>query len=125
MRSRLIRIDKIDQGLIGVLIVGESDFGCFTLELDTTFIKTGSYLCKRFHGSKWRNTFEIVISGHTAVLFHAGNTEADTRGCVLLGNTIGKLKGDRAILNSGNTFKSFLEVTNNLSEFNLFIEERF
>jgi len=120
MTAHMIRLEKSSQGFIGVLLLDSVIF-CFTLELDDTFLKQGSYHCERFHGTKWPNTFEIEVPGHTAVFFHAGNTEADTRGCILLGATTGKLKGDRAVLNSGDTFKKFLAVTKNMNNFSLFV----
>ena len=85
----------------------------------------GVYTVKRFHGTKWKDTFEIIVFGHTAVLFHAGNTEADTRMCILLGSTVGKLKGNRAVLNSGISFSSFMKKMGDDQEAVLFIEDRY
>jgi hypothetical protein len=129
MNARIVRLEQTSEGAIGVLLLDSKIF-CFTLEPDLTETKKfqipqGEYLCKRFHGIKWTNTFEIVVEGHTAVLFHAGNTEADSRGCVLLGSTVGKLKGNRAILNSGATFEEFMNICFNLMRFNLVIEEHY
>jgi len=122
--AHVIRLEKSDQGIIGVLLINAVIF-CFTLEKDDTFLKQGSFHCQRFSGTKWPDTFEILVPGHTAVLFHAGNVEADTLGCVLLGATTGKLKGNRAVLNSGETFKRFLEITKNTDYFTLFVNNHF
>jgi hypothetical protein len=116
----LIRLEKSEQGLIGVLRMNDAVF-CLTLEPDTTFLKQGCYHCQRFSGTKWQNTFEIVVPGHVAVLFHAGNVEADTQGCVLLGSSVGKLKGDRAVLNSGATFVQFMDALKEQDFFTLFV----
>jgi hypothetical protein len=129
MRVRLVRLEQTDQGALGVLLLNNEIF-CFTLEPDANekgklYIKQGVYHCQRFHGTKWPNTFEIVVPGHTAVLFHAGNTEADTLGCVLLGATTGKLKGYRAVLNSGATFREFMARMDGLNGFPLFVEDRY
>ena len=129
MRARIIRLEMTKDGAIGVLLINNEIF-CFTLEPDKNeknklYIPQGNYHCQRFHGTKWPNTFEILVPGHTAVLFHAGNVETDTLGCVLLGSTTGKLKGNRAVLNSGETFKLFLDKTKDLSDFSLFIEDRY
>ena len=129
MNARIVRLEQSSEGALGVLLLDSKIF-CFTLEPDATetkklHIPQGEYLCKRFHGIKWTDTFEIVIEGHTAVLFHSGNTEADSRGCVLLGATVGKLKGNRAILNSGNTFEGFMNRCFNLMQFQLVIEDRY
>jgi len=127
MNMKLVRIEMSDQGAIGVLTVDNSVF-CFVLEPDKDqqgklYILPGLYQCRRFHGQKWPNTFEIVVPGHTAVLFHSGNTEADTLGCLLLGSSVGKLKGNRAVLNSGATFQEFLNITKALQTFPLVVED--
>jgi len=119
-----IRLEKSPQGIIGVLTIDSVIF-CFTLERDDTFLKPGCYHCQRFHGTKWKNTFEIEVPGHTAVLFHSGNVEADTEGCVLLGATTGKLQGERAVLSSGETFKRFLNIMEKLNFFTLFVTNNF
>ncbi|MEW6613954.1 MAG: DUF5675 family protein [Thermodesulfobacteriota bacterium] len=129
MKTKIVRLEESTQGALGVLLIDDVIF-CFTLEPDRNekgklYIPQGEYHCKRFHGTKWKNTFEIVVPGHTAVLFHSGNTEADTLGCILLGATTGKLKGNRAVLNSGETFKNFLDRTKDVNEFPLIIEDSY
>ena len=129
MNARLVRLEMTDQGTLGVLLLNKEIF-CSTLEPDASDpnkprIPAGEYTCKRFHGIKWPDTFEVPVKGHTAVLFHSGNTEADTRMCVLLGATTGKLKGNRAVLNSGNTFKEFMYKMYNIMEFPLTIEDNY
>ena len=127
MIVRIVRVENSDQGALGVLLINDEIF-CCCLEPDRDdkaklYIPQGLYDCFRFHGTKWPNTFEIKIPGHTAVLFHAGNVEADTLGCVLLGSSFGKLKGQRAVLNSGATFKEFLVVTKDVDKFTLFVTD--
>jgi len=113
-------VEQSSQGAVGVLLIKGECF-CWTLEPDDKDPKkhqtlAGVYKFKRFSGTKWKNTFEIIVPGHTAVLFHSGNTEADTDMCVLLGSTPGKLKGNRAILNSGTTYEKFLEILKDVNE---------
>jgi len=124
MLAHIFRLERSEQGLLGALVIDGAIF-CITLEPSDTFVKPGNYHCRRFHGTKWPDTFEIVVPGHTAVLFHAGNVEADTRGCVLLGSTAGKLRGERAVLNSGATFERFLEHTKNEQWLSLFVCNNF
>ena len=127
--ARMPRLEMSDQGALGVLMFNEICF-CCTLEPDAGdltkfYIPQGVYTCKRFHGTKWPNTFEILAKGHTDVLFHAGNTEADTKGCVVLGASFGKLKGQRAVLNSGATFQEFLRITADYNTFPLLITDHY
>lgn len=125
MHAKIIRVEMSSQGALGVLVLDNEAF-CCTLQPDWNdpewfCIPDGDYTCKRFHGKKWPDTFEIMVMGHTALLFHAGNTEADTEGCILLGASFGKLKGNRAVLNSGTTFREFLTRTQSLHSFTLSI----
>lgn len=117
---KIIRLEQTDQGALGALIF-DGVYFCSTLEPDNkdpekNQIPEGRYLCRRFHGGRWPNTYEIIVPGHNAVLFHSGNIEEHTQMCVLLGQYPGKLRvhGDdrRAVLNSGETFKNFMAVLN-------------
>jgi hypothetical protein len=53
-------------------------------------VPPGQYTCVRgthrlIHGAPFE-TFEVTnVPGHTGVLFHPGNTESDSEGCLLLG----------------------------------------
>jgi hypothetical protein len=114
--AELIRLEESNFGTLGILKIDKQVF-CCTLEppdrenkIDVSSIPTGQYICKRYSSSKYRDTFQITdVPGRTFVLFHAGNHTGDTAGCVLLGQYFGKLKyHDRAVLNSGDTFKRFM-----------------
>lgn len=124
---RIIRVENSELGTVGVLTIGGKAM-CWTLQPDPSdkhfHIPAGSYFCRRFHGKKWQDTFEILVKGHTALLFHAGNTEEETEGCILLGDEVGELNGKRAVLASGKAFCAFMKMMNNDQEFNLFIEDR-
>ena len=129
----LLRLEKSSQGLIGILRIDGVVF-CFTLEKDDTFLKQGCYHCKRFSGTKWPDTFEIVVPGHTAVLFHSLNVETETQGCVGIASTVGYLNGVRAIgvpvrpgdkFNSKVTFEKFMELLQGQNFFKLFVSNNF
>lgn len=122
---KIVRLEETDQGAIGVLLI-DGLVHCFTLEPDSgdkkkSQIPLGSFHVRRFHGAKWKDTFEIVVPGHTAVLFHSGNTEEHTQMCVLLGEKEGWLKGDRAVLESGKAFEAFMKIMGGDQEAKLFV----
>jgi len=54
---------------------------------------------------------------------HKGNRIKDTNGCVVLGITWGNLSGNRAVLNSGKSFESFMDAMAGYDEFILTIVE--
>lgn len=116
----ICRLEQSNDGTIGAMRVNNQAV-CWTLEPspDRFVIPAGDYLCRSFHGAKYSDTFEILVPGHTAVLFHWGNTEDDTLGCVLLGFSVGWLAGKRAVLQSRNAFKYFMTLVGGVHEFAL------
>lgn len=119
---KLIRLEQTKEGALGSLVL-DGELFCTTLEPDIWGdkhqIPVGQYRCRRFHGAKWPDTFEIIVEGHTAVLFHSGNTKEDTDMCVLLGQYPGHVEGKRAVLNSIATFKKFMYRLRDVQEFDL------
>lgn len=78
------------------------------------YVKTseGRRECRRrFYnrGGYW--TFEILTPGHTAILFHKGNEEAHSEGCVLVGESFLVLGSGRpGIGGSGEGLAEFLKL---------------
>lgn len=112
----LVRLEETQEnGTFGALLIDGVLFS-WTLEppdlgnvQKRSCIPVGSYLCRRYSSAKYPDTFEVTgVPGRTAILFHSGNTDDNTEGCILLGETLGKLRDARAILNSGATFRRFL-----------------
>jgi hypothetical protein len=127
IKVSIFRLEQTEQGALGSLVLNGELF-CSTLEPDDNDpvrnqIPAGRYICKRFKGYKWPNTFEVLVEGHTAVLFHSGNEEEDSMMCVLLGQYPGKLNEHRAVLNSGKTFKEFMRRLESVDEFELEITD--
>ena len=130
--GELIRLEESEQGTFGVLKLDKQLF-CWTLEPsdrlnkpNESCIPAQQYLCRRVRSPKFGETFMITnVPGRTDVLFHAGNVKDDTLGCILLGQTLGKLKGQRAILNSGKTFEDFLLAMSGLQIFHLTIKTEY
>ena len=127
-RLRIVRVESTEQGLLGVLTI-DGQLTCLTMQPDPAdvhfSIPAGSYECRRFHGKKWQDTFEIKVKGHTALLFHSGNVEDNSEGCILLGEQVGELNGKRAVLASGKAFCDFMKKMGDDQEASLFIVDCF
>lgn len=118
---KIVRLEQSEQGALGALLLYGHYF-CSTLEPDSKDpnrfqIPEGIYLTKRYHSVKYPSTFEIIVSGHTAILYHSGNIEDHTDACILLGQYPGKLRDRRAVLNSGVTFEKFMAILSGVPEF--------
>lgn len=74
-------------------------------------IPVGQYTCRRVQSPKFGNTFEITdVPGRTHVLFHKGNTEDNTEGCVLVGEEFARWGDGRvSVARSGYGFMEFLD----------------
>lgn len=90
----------------------------------------GEYICEkgphRLAGMDQPfETYEIKgVPGHFGILFHVGNYNEDSEGCVLIGAALGnKSNGGKMIVNSRNTFKKFMEITKGVESFELFVED--
>lgn len=93
---------------LGMLqIEGVKHAPIFTLEnpkRDTkidALIPAGVYTCKPYSSAKYPDVYEICdVPGRTYILIHAGNFEADTTGCVLVGLSAGVMKNQAAVMQS-------------------------
>lgn len=99
MKLLLERIIRTEHGVIGLLHLPDG-FVPFTLEPEDrgnarniSCIPAGRYQIRRTASPRFGETFEVVgVPGRSAILFHAGNTEEDTEGCILLGLELGVLR---------------------------------
>lgn len=68
-------------------------------------------------------TYEVTgVEGHSGLLFHTGNTEADSSGCILLGLMQGAIDGVPAVLNSRSAFTYFTHTLSDLDTFTLEVQ---
>lgn len=93
-------------------------------------IPEGFFTCVRgehhLHGMKNPfTTFEVTgVAGHAGLLFHWGNLNRDSEGCILLGDQVSAgagAQGTEMILNSRVTFKKFMELQARISSFQLMV----
>ena len=127
----IIRVeDSYQYGVFGMLLIGGEAF-CLTLEppeywnkKNFSCIPPGQYMCIRIMSPKFGTTYEVQnVPFRDNVLFHPGNRVDDTMACICLAEKLGKLRGDRAILNSGRTFTNFLNKMQSYPECHLTIKE--
>ena len=87
-------------------------------------IPNGTYRCvrgkHRLHGmDEDFETFEITgVEGHTGLLFHWGNWNKDSEGCILVGASIDGVM----ITMSRASFAKFMAMQDGLDEFQLTVE---
>jgi len=114
----IVRLEERHRyGTFGMLKINK-ELLCVTLEppdrlneQDRSSIPAQQYYCYPHTSPKFGPTWRVAdVPGRENILFHAGNTLHNTSGCILLAEHFGKLNGDRAILNSGKTFKMFLKI---------------
>lgn len=139
MIIELLRTDFLKSGIFGELADEAGEWLLFTLEhsyfdenenvdaggyFPKIPIVKGEYKCVRGthqlkHGEPFE-TFEILgVKGHDNILFHSGNVNEDSDGCVLLGLT---RDDDRNfITNSKNAFAFFMEQMKDVNEFKLIV----
>lgn len=130
----LRRLNFRDDGILGELVSDDIvSFSCATLEHAYTDeqngwvpkLKSGLYRCvygthQLAHHPHPFKTFEITnVPGHTNILFHIGNFNNDSEGCVLLGQRMPDGGGSLMISDSKVTFERFMNVQRGVSEFNL------
>ena len=128
-RYTLKRIASNTDGTFGVLLDEDIPF-CLTVERqwlenrsNVSCVPDGTYICKRGQFTKHGNTFEVMnVPGRSAILFHKGNIDDDSHGCIIVGEQYGYLSEDVAVLSSGSAFTEFLDRLKDVNEFELTIK---
>lgn len=130
---RLVRVlNDHKYGTFGVLKINES-WMCVTLEppdklnkANISCIPTGQYYCEKIVSPKFGNTWTVTgVTDRGNILFHPGNRVPDTQGCIITAESFNKLMGELAVLNSGKTFKAFLDVLAEFDRAHLTVSEAF
>ena len=127
---KLIRVSKAQTGTYGVLLQGAIPFAV-TLErpwldnqVGVSCIPSGTYTCKRVHSPKFGTTFEVCdVPGRSEILFHKGNIDDDSHGCILVGESFNQVLGKPGITSSAQGFAEFVQITLMTESFPLEIVE--
>ena len=124
MQIVLNRYDKGPNDTIGQLSI-DGKFFCYTIEDEVregakvhgeTAIPYGSYKLGKRHSPKFSPIYGhdmlwlLDVKNFQYVLIHPGNTDSDTEGCILVGASLGSIKGKRAILNSKPTYLKLYKI---------------
>jgi hypothetical protein len=120
----LERFAYTPMGTFGVLTF--DDFKCYTVErpwqnndVGQSCIPEGNYFIQRYTSPKFGKVYAIyggTVSVYpdpnctrSAVLIHPANVSSDLQGCIGLGDSLGYVKDQWAVLNSSVTLKAFYD----------------
>lgn len=138
MNLHLIRTKYRSDGIFGELRTDDQKNELIAVTLEHAFpgshgnflpvIPEGDFICERgehyLHGMTTPfETFEVTgVDGHVGLLFHWGNFNKDSEGCILLGGVLSvNEKNEEMILNSKMAFEKFMALQKGLSSFELMV----
>lgn len=68
-------------------------------------------------------TFEVTnVPDHTGILFHIGNFNRDSDGCILMGMNLAQISGQQAIASSKAAFNEFMDMQAGVANFSLTVK---
>jgi uncharacterized protein DUF5675 len=114
MSFQLRRVAILNDGAFGVLMQNGVPFAV-TLERtyepgNTVKIGNGFHECRRSRYNKGSyDTYEIEVPGHSRILFHKGNTELHSDGCVLVAESFAVLGDKPGVALSAEGFNEFMK----------------
>lgn len=125
---RLIRVSDNGIATYGVLLQGNTPFAV-TLERPWRGNQRGiscilpapgdaprEYVCQRMKSPRFGETFQVMnVPGRSEILFHKGNIDDDTHGCILVGEQFNPVLGKPGITASKDGFgelMNLLRITN-------------
>lgn len=129
MKLKLTRLESRAEGIFGILEDGEGTHIAYTLEHAYQLpsgayepkVGVGNYTCKRsmhrLHGmTSDFETFQVMdVPGHSNILFHWGNYNSDSDGCIL----VGAAEVGNMITSSKLTFAKLMHMLDGLQEIKL------
>ena len=129
----LLRLAVVSEGAFGILLLDrlpwlgtvERTYPISGGVAQMVKIPTGEWLCRRttFNRGGY-DTFEVTgVPSHSRLLFHIGNDENDSEGCILVGRRWGSLLGHWAVLDSMLAFHEFMGKFAAVDEFKLRVRQ--
>lgn len=127
MNLTLRRTQFTPDGIFGELVNDAGSLIAVTLEHSYELvpkIAEDVYLCQRgMHQLAGMScpfeTFEVTdVPNHTQILFHMGNYNRDSAGCILVGKSV----LDKMIVSSREAFAEFMEIQKGVDQFSLTVK---
>jgi len=130
MDLKLNRIAYKADGIVSELISGSSRIIANTIEHSYDSkpkLQPGVYKCVRgthkLHDGIAFETFEVTgVEGHSGILFHVGNWNKDSDGCILVGDGLSTSKQGTMITNSKVLFHDFMALQAGVDSFTLTVQ---
>lgn len=122
------RLFRDDESRIGVTLEHAFQFKDTPAGLWEPVIPKGVYTCVRgphrlAHMTQDFETFEVTgIARHSGLIFHWGNWNTDSKGCILLGDALSNSPAGPMITDSRRTFAKFMAGLSGTDTFTLTIE---
>jgi hypothetical protein len=132
MNLHLLRLTRTPtQPTYGVLLRDDGTPFALTLErpwLDNqrmvSCIPAGTYRAIRHQSARFGETFWLQdVPGRSEILFHKGNIDDDSHGCILVGKEFDQVKGEHGIVSSKKGFDQFMRVQRGADEFTITIKD--
>lgn len=124
LNLELRRFLRSSDRTVGALLRGSSVLS-MTLELpfldnqsSVSCIPCGEFVATRVKSPKFGDTFDIAVPGRSFIRFHSGNVAADSRGCILLCDSV---IGDRGF-GSRRAVSRFLDELDGVQQFRLVVQ---
>lgn len=129
MYMKLTRASDIDEGIFGSLISKDDSINLHTLEHSFEGIPKvapGMYNVVRHPPNRLpyetfmlENVPDFEGQPVTGILFHIGNFNNDSDGCILLGTDVDIIHGRKAVLHSRDAFGKFMMALQDMESFTL------
>lgn len=118
-------VTKHPTGMYGCLMDGDGLPFAVSLQPKDKYLQPGEYECTpRMYFKGNYMTFEIHVEGHTDVLYHKGNHQADSLLCVLVGESFEAVDGIPGIADSKHGFNEFWAKYGNFPKFKLIVSAK-